>query len=68
MSVELVLLDRALFSRTEIGKVLRNHEPNTSKTIARHRHVALFPVISGLCVFISDDSVSLFRPELRTYL
>ena len=51
--VEPVLLDRTLFSRT-------------SKSVALHRHVALFPVISGPCVLISDDSVSLFRSELRT--
>ena len=68
MFVELVLLDLTFFSRAEIGKVSGKHEPNTSKTIALHRHVALFPVISGPCVLISDDPVSLFRPELRPYL
>ena len=47
MCVELVLLGRTLFSRTEIGKLLRKDELNGNETIALHRHVALIPVISG---------------------
>ena len=47
MFVELVLLGRILFSRTQIGKLLRKHEPNGNKTIALHRHVALILVING---------------------